>query len=81
MIVAAIRNRNVKVPEDINELYESDDKDTIAHTSQFRYLTIRTIYSAPCIMAEIFCKTSKDDLLYTSSIAAYHVEKKLFKAH
>ncbi|KAL3530100.1 hypothetical protein ACH5RR_009422, partial [Cinchona calisaya] len=38
VIVAAIRNRNVKVPENSHELYEVDDKDTISHTSQFRLL-------------------------------------------
>ena len=42
VIVAAIRNRKLSVPENSNELYEIDDKErdaseeAIAHTSQFR---------------------------------------------
>ncbi|XP_027172228.1 protein NRT1/ PTR FAMILY 4.5-like [Coffea eugenioides] len=38
VIVAAIRNRNVPLPENPSELYETDDKDAISHTSQFRLL-------------------------------------------
>nr|XP_027068798.1 protein NRT1/ PTR FAMILY 4.6-like [Coffea arabica] len=44
VIVAAIRNRKLSVPENSNELYEIDDKErdaseeAIAHTSQFRIL-------------------------------------------
>ncbi|CDP09679.1 unnamed protein product [Coffea canephora] len=37
VIVAAIRNRNVPLPQDANELYEIEDNDAISHTSQFRY--------------------------------------------
>ncbi|XP_027081036.1 protein NRT1/ PTR FAMILY 4.5-like [Coffea eugenioides] len=38
VIVAAIRNRNVPLPQDANELYEIEDNDAISHTSQFRLL-------------------------------------------
>ncbi|CAI9106100.1 OLC1v1005164C1 [Oldenlandia corymbosa var. corymbosa] len=38
VVVAAIRNRHVPVPQNADELYETEDKEAIAHTSQFRLL-------------------------------------------